>query len=325
MLRHTTAFSLAFALLGAAAAFEPAPKTKPRPAQSPGFERAGVVATWEKYADRLTFGRGQTIALLDDGCKPGQPMWTASNDDGRPKTLVIYDAVDGDDDAKHEGRGYHGSTIGGPSSGNFAGKQGVAFNNQIAIVRSLECCHCNVADGVPLARALQWLIDNHEKHRITTVNLAPVDDKAHAEPVPTDIDAKLAELRKLGIWVSAPAGNHNFTNGISWPACQPKCIAVGAVTPGKDVVYLDRSAKVDLVVPAAATSSSNAILCGSAMVLREAIEKSGYDWKADGANLPEAMLKIFQQTGVEVNDPDTKRTYRRLDLLAAVDHVFAGK
>ncbi|MBA4016262.1 MAG: hypothetical protein C0483_03645 [Pirellula sp.] len=297
---------------------------EPVPAQSPGFERAGIVAVWEKYADRLTFGRGQTLALLDDGCKPGLPEWSAKNGDGKPKTLVIYDAVDGDDDAKHEGRGYHGSTIAGPSSVNYGGKRGVAYENQIAIVRSLECCHCKTADGVPLARALQWVIDNHAKYNITTVNLAPVDDQEHAEPVPTDIDSKLAQLRKLGVWVSAPAGNHKFTAGISWPACQPNCFAIGAVSPKTDVVYLDRSPKIDLVVPAAATSSSNAITCGAVMLLREAIEKSGYDWKADGPTLPDAMLKILQTTGVPVDDPGSKQTFRRLDLLAAIDYVFAN-
>ncbi len=297
---------------------------EPVPAQSPGFERAGVVAVWKKYADRLTFGRGQTLALLDDGCKPGLPEWSAKNSDGRPKTIAIYDAVDGDNDARHEGRGYHGSTIGGPSSLNYGGKRGVAYENQIAIVRSLECCHCKTADGVSLARALQWVIDHHAKYKITTVNLAPVDNQEHVRSVPTDIDAKLAELRRLGIWVSAPAGNHKFTRGISWPACQPNCFAIGAVTPAKDVVYLDRSSKVDLVVPAAATSSSNAITCGAVMLLREAIEKSGYDWHADGSTLPDAMLKILQQTGTAVEDPGSKQTFRRLDLLAAVDYVFAG-
>jgi len=297
---------------------------EPVPAQSPGFERAGIVAVWKKYADRLTFGRGQTLALLDDGCKPGRPEWSAKNSDGRPKTIAIYDAVDGDNDARHEGRGYHGSTIGGPSSLNYGGKRGVAYENQIAIVRSLECCHCKTADGVSLARALQWVIDHHAKYKITTVNLAPVDNQEHVRSVPTDIDAKLAELRRLGIWVSAPAGNHKFTRGISWPACQPNCFAIGAVTPAKDVVYLDRSSKVDLVVPAAATSSSNAITCGAVMLLREAIEKSGYDWHADGSTLPDAMLKILQQTGTAVEDPGSKQTFRRLDLLAAVDYVFAG-
>ena len=188
--------------------------------------------------------------------------------------------------------------------------------------RSLECCHCKTTDSKTLAKALAWVAKNHQKYDITTVNLAPVDDLAHDQPVPTEIDSQLTKLRQLGIWVSAPTGNHNFTNGISWPSSQPNCFAIGAVKPGSDTVYLDRHSKVDLVVPAAATSSSNAILCGAAMILREAIEVSGFQWKEVDPNLPVAMMTIFQQTGVEVQDPATKLEFKRLDLLAAVDFVF---
>lgn len=290
-------------------------------AQPAEFEHAGIIAAWKNYADVLTFGKGQTLALLDDGCTLSKPEWLAVID-GVPKVRVIFDAVDGDNDPKHEGKGYHGSTIGIPSSVNYGGKRGVAYNNQLAIVRSLECCHCKIADSVSLARAMQWVIDHHAEHHITTVNLAPVDDQEHAEPVPTAIDAKLAKLRELGIWVSAPAGNHGFTKGISWPASQPNCFAIGAVTPGQDVVSLDRHAKVDLLVPARATSSSNAIACGAVMILREAIEKSGYDWKADGKNIADAMMKIMQQTGKPVADAVTKQTFRRLDLMAALQQVM---
>lgn len=293
------------------------------PVQPAEFRHARITDAWEKYADRLTFGRGQTLALVDDGCKLSMPEWTTPID-GKPKVIAAFDSVDGDNDPKHEGRGYHGSTIGIPSSLNFKGKWGVAYNNQIAVIRGLECCHCKIRDSKTLAAGLQWILDNHEKYRITTVNLAPVDDQAHAKPVPTEIDEKLAELRRRNIWVSAPTGNHNFTNGISWPACQPGCFAIGAVRPGKDQIYLDRHDKVDLLVPARATSSSNAILCGSVMLLGEAIEKTGYDWKRRGKNRPEAMMKIFQETGAEVRDDATGLTFRRLDLLAALDHVYAA-
>lgn len=286
------------------------------PAQPTEFEHAGITAAWKVYADVLSFGKGQTLALLDDGCTMTRPEWQGD------KVRAVYDAVDGDNDPKHEGKGYHGSTIGIPSSVNHGGKRGVAYNNQIAVVRSLECCHCKVADSVSLAKALQWVIDHHAEHAITTVNLAPVDDLEHAESIATEIDAKLKQLRDLGIWVSAPAGNHHFTKGISWPASQPNCFAIGAVTPGKDIVTLDRSAKIDLLVPARATSSSNAILCGSAMILREAIQKSGYDWRKHGADMASAMMKIFQTTGVEVKDEKSGLTFRRLDLMAALGLVM---
>jgi len=293
------------------------------PAQPVPFKHAGIVRAWDEYKHKLTFGKAQTLALVDDGCRLSMPEWSKSAGD-QPKVLVTYDSVDGDDDPKHEGRGYHGSTIGVPSSLNYGGKWGVAYNNQLAVIRALECCHCNVTDGETVAKALKWISENHERYRITTVNLAPVDDKAHATPVATDIDEQLQRLRELGIWVSAPTGNHNFTDGISWPACQPNCFAIGAVRPGKDEVYLDRHAKVDLVVPAAATSSSNAIVCGAAIVLREAIVETAYDWKRDGANLPTAIMAIMQKTGVEVDDPATRRSYQRLDLAAALDYIYSA-
>ncbi len=295
------------------------------PTQPAEFEHSGVTKAWRLYEGRLSFGKGQTLALVDDGCRMSMPEWKAVMPDGRPKVRVTYDAVDGDDNPQHEGRGYHGSTIGIPSSVNHAGKWGVAYNNQIAVVRGNECCHCSISDSrATLAVALQWVLDNHREFSITTVNLAPVDDLEHATPVSTEIDAKLAALRKAGIWVSAPAGNHKFTNGISWPACQPNCFAIGAVSPGSnDVVILDRHEKVALLVPARATSSSNAIACGAAILLREAIETSGYDWKRDGETVPEAMMAIFQKTGVEVADPAVEgRTFRRLDVTAALKSVF---
>ena len=293
------------------------------PAQPVGFERAGIIKAWDTYQHLLTFGNGQTLALVDDGCRLSMPEWSRSDGD-QPKVLVTYDSVDGDDDPRHEGRGYHGSTIGIPSSVNYGGKRGVAYNDQVAVIRALECCHCNISDGKTVAAALQWIIDNHQEYRITTVNLAPVDDKPHAVPVASGIDDKLTTLRQLGIWVSAPAGNHNFTTGISWPACQPNCFAIGAVRPGKDEVYLDRHEKVELLVPAAATSSSNAIACGAAMVLREAIEEARYDWKRDGPNVAAAMMVIMQKTGVAVQDAATGISYQRLDLAAALAHVFAA-
>ena len=47
------------------------------------------------------------------------------------------------------------------------------------------------------------------------------------------------------------------------------------------------------------------------------------DWKADGENLPAAILKIMQRTGKAVDDAETSRTYRRLDVQAALHLVFA--
>jgi predicted ATPase len=58
------------------------------------------------------------------------------------------------------------------------------------------------------------------------------------------------------------------------------------------------------------------------MLLREAIEKSGYDWKQHGSDVASAMMKIFHTTGVEVKDENSGLSFRRLDLMAALRLVM---
>jgi hypothetical protein len=292
------------------------------PYNAEDFAALRVTEAWQKYGDRLTWGKGQCLAILDDGCDLKQPQWQAKLPWG-PKVLVTYDAVDGDDDPAHVKPGYHGTTVGYPSSIYYQNTRGVAYHDYVAHVRSVSVVHLTKDETKTISAALQWVIDHHKQYNITTINLAVLDDERHQEPVPTSIDKPLSELAKLGIWVSAPCGNHNYTDGISWPACQPECFAIGATVPGKHTVYLDRFSNTDLLVAARATSSSNAYACGCAMILREAIEKSGYDWKKDGKTLPDVMLAIFKKTGRKVQDAKTKLDFRELDLLAAADHVFA--
>ncbi len=308
-----------------AVAAEPKSSSPPgKPYRPIDFESIRVTDVWKKYGGRLSWGKGQCLAILDDGCKLTVPQWQASMPWGK-KVLATYNSIDGNDDPTPVPPGYHGTSVGYPSSLNHNGVLGVAYNNFVAQVRCISIVHLRKDESATLAKALQWVIDNHKRLRITTVNLSPVDDQRHKEPLPTAIDAKLKQLRELGIWVSAPCGNHHYTDGISWPACQPDCFAIGATVPGKHVIHLDRFSNTDLLVAATATSSSNAYAAGCAMILREAIDKAKYDWKPDGKTLPDAMLAIFQKTGRKIPDAKTGIEFRELDLLAAVDHVFAEK
>jgi hypothetical protein len=283
------------------------------------FAQMRVTDTWRKYEGKLTWGEGQCLAILDDGCDLNDPAWQVPG-----KVVATWNSIDGNDDCRHIPPGYHGTTVGYPSSMNLNGVHGVAWRNRVAHVRAVTVVHLRQDESASLAAALRWVRDNHQRLNITVVNLAALDDERHQQPVPTAIDAELCTLRELGIWVSAPTGNHNFTDGISWPACQPDCFAIGATVPGKHEIHLDRFSNVDLLVVAPATSSSNAYAAGCAQILRQAIEKAGYPWQRDGRTLPDAMMAIFQNTGVPIRCPATSLDFRELDLLAAVDHVFAA-
>ncbi len=293
-----------------------------KPYHEQSFAQLRVTDTWRRYADRLSWGRGQCLALLDDGCDLHDLPWQAQLPWG-PKVRASYNSIDGNEDPTPVPPGYHGTSVGYPSSLNHQGVLGVAFANCVAQVRCVSIVHLQgQEEAATMAAGLRWVIEHHQRHHITAVNLSPLDDERHQQPVLSAIDEPLAELRRLGIWVSAPCGNHHYTDGISWPACQPHCFAIGATVPGRHEVHLDRFANTDLLAAAEATSSSNAYAAASAQILREAIEECAYPWQEEGVNLPEAMLAIFARTGVPIADPATGCSFRELDLLAAVDHVF---
>jgi hypothetical protein len=285
------------------------------------FTQMKVIDVWEKYEEVLSWGRGQTLAILDDGCDLSQPQWQVQLPWG-PKVIATHNTVEGGSNPAHRPPGYHGTTVGNPSSYNYDDILGVAYNNQVAHVRCITVVHLPKREDHTIAAALQWVIDHHEKYRITAVNLAAVYDIPHAQHTPSQIDEKLMLLKDKNIWVSAPCGNSGFTNGISWPASANDCFAIGATIPGKQEVYLNRYVNTDLLAPAKATSSSNAYAAACSMILREAIEKSTFDWHQLADNFPDAMMKIFQQTGNVIIDHEAGYEFQELNLLAAVDFVF---
>lgn len=292
------------------------------PYNAESFAQMRVVDTWRKYKDVLSWGKGQCLAILDDGCDLSAPAWQVNMPWG-PKVVATYNSMEDNLDQTPVPPGYHGTSVGYPSSINHEGVYGVAYQNFVAQVRCVSIVHLHKQDEAPtMAKALQWVLAHCDKYNITAVNLSPLDDERHKEPVATVIDENLRLLREKDIWVSAPCGNHHYTDGISWPACQPNCFGIGATLPNKHEVHLDRYHNTDLLVAAQATSSSNAYAVGCAQILREAIDVRGYRWQDEASHLPEAMLSIFKKTGVWVVDGDTSREFRALDLLAAVDFVF---
>ena len=286
------------------------------------FHQMGALDAWKKYEGVLTWGQGQCLAILDDGCNIKTPEWQVSLPWGK-KVIATWNSMDHNENCSPVPSGNHGTTIGYPSSLYYGGKRGLAYNDFVAQVRCVSMVHLRKDETKTMAEALQWVVDNHQKYNITAVNLSPLDDQAHQKPVPTQIDGPLKKLRDAGIWVSAPCGNNNYTNGISWPACAEHCFAIGGSQTNADKAYLDRFSNTDILVPAPYTSSANAYMVAASMILREAIEKSAYRWQDDGKNMAEAMMAIFKKTGADVRDPISGLSFKRLDLLKSLDYVFA--
>jgi hypothetical protein len=304
------------------------------PGDEHSFVDMGVLAAWVKYKDGLTWGQGQTVAVLDDGCDIDRPEYKVAMPWG-PKVIATWNSVENNADPRPIPPAYHGTTMPFPSSLNYDGKAGIAFNDFVAPVRCVRNVHIRSNElnqaTESMKRALEWVLENRERLNITAVNLSPLDDVAHPGPVTSALDPVLQRLREQNVWVSAPCGNNGHTNGISWPAVSPWCFAIGASDgyyPGPHAaphaVRFDRSKDADILALAGATSSANAYLVGSAVVLREAIEKARFDWKAKGKTLPDAMLAIFKETGEPAVDKATGLPFISVNLLNALDRVMSS-
>jgi len=288
------------------------------------FDDIGVSKVWEKYAGVLSWGEGQCLAIADDGCDLTVPEWQTVHPWG-PKVCAAWNVYEKNDDPTPVPPGYHGTSVGYPSSLCYNGLCGVAYRNRVAQIRACTIVHLPQIEGedATLAAALEWVIENAEKYNITAVNMSALDDREHTEPVPTVLDEPLRRLREMNIWVSAPCGNSQHVKGISWPACQEYCFAIGGIYQGK--VYNDRYHNTDLLVHAVATSSSNAYAVACYMIWREAVEKADFPWRDYGKTMPDAAMELFRRTGRDFEDEATGITFKALDLEAAIDFVWNWK
>src|SRR5262245_1079859 len=144
-----------------------------RPYDAADFDRMRVTETWKKYDGVLSWGKGQCLAILDDGCDLTVPQWRTVLPWGK-KVVAGYDSIDGDDDPTPVPPGYHGTSVGYPSSLNHESTLGVAYNDFVAHVRCVTIVHLRQDESATMAAGLQWVIDHHEQYHITAVNLSPV-------------------------------------------------------------------------------------------------------------------------------------------------------
>ena len=79
------------------------------------FESIGILKVWEKYDGVLSWGEDQTVAIVDDGCDLTVPEWQTLHSWG-PKVCAAWNVYEENDDPTPVPPGYHGTSVGYPSS-----------------------------------------------------------------------------------------------------------------------------------------------------------------------------------------------------------------
>lgn len=183
---------------------------------------------------RKTFGvsgKGLTVAVVDTGINP-------YHEDYNDK-IAHAESFVGADPTKAEDKIGHGSHVASIIAAKQKGiRTGAAPDARIVALKvfSAEAPH-SIA---PVNKALQWLVEHHEEHGISVVNLSLGDnstnlriDNGHMPALWKEIKRHIRILRDNNIAVVVSAGNfynlHGHEEGMTFPAICRHTISVGAM------------------------------------------------------------------------------------------------
>ena len=188
-----------------------------------------------------------------------------------------------------------------------------------------------------MSTALRWLLEHHRRLNVTVLAVGLLTYTLFTEQPPerTTADREVSQLLELlrqeGVVVLGNSGNcRRNCSGVGWPASHRlitpvgKCSANAVGTMQTDDIDCSE-ARVVFVCGAMYSSSALGFFAGAVMVLVEAIKRSGFDWRAEGATMHAAVMRIVYRTGVRLK-PNKRsnrcKNRRAVSMLAALEYIF---
>ena len=301
--------------------------------------QTGLTQVQDEFGFR---GRNQTVAIIDSGIAYSHYALGGGLGDGY-RVVGGFDFTEGDSDPYDDGPwGGHGTHVAGIVGGDAGSDSGVAPDVDLVGLRVFNDEGNGFFSWVE--DALDWVHTNRNSYEnpITAVNLS-LGTYYNADSIPfwAMLEDEFAQLEADGIFISVSAGNSfaDFnTPGLSYPAASPYVVPVMSTdVSGKLSSFSQRHQSaigapgrwITSTVPDYAANDADSIdndfatwsgtsmaapyIAGASVILREAMEFSGY------TNITQDM--IFDQmtaTADELFDSNTGLTYKRLNLQAAV-------
>lgn len=273
-------------------------------------------------------GTGASIAIIDSGVDYNHPVLGG----GYGKKVVTgYDFVDKDSDPMSSSNA-HGTATAGMLGANGYDYNGAHFQG-IAAGAKLIALRQNNSYGVD--SALKWVIANKAKYNIVAATM--VDWGGGSAATYKSIQASLATLASMKVFVTSPSGNAGAYNNVGWH--DPNDNTVGATNVWGGISgFTQRGPNLDFLAPAEkvtvpyydvskrthiytsdadGTSWASPQIAGTATLLRQI-----------NPNFSNAeVTSIIRDSATWTYDSVTKISYPRLDLYKAVvlGYQRAGK
>lgn len=292
------------------------------------LEQSLEVVEQEQAYEWGATGDGYSIAILDTGVDYTQSDLGSCIGPGPDcKVLLSFDTAkeDGQSDADPY---KHGTNVAAIAS-RMAPK---------AKIIAIDVFDKKVAFDDDILDALGWVISNREKYNIVAVNMSLGSPLKPGEVCQTLLyDNALKLLLYSGIQVVVSSGNTNIKDNVSYPACHPLAITVGATTdnstpattykhcsdPSLSVdsvtCFSDSSEAVDVYAPGTNITAGGIKLSGTSQAAPHvAGSLAALKSKFRDKTTEELVLRI-QQTGKTVTDSANGLTRKRLNLASAMN------
>ncbi|MEA3430443.1 MAG: S8 family serine peptidase, partial [Nanoarchaeota archaeon] len=200
----------------------------------------GSVTDYGFYIDETR--NGTTDTSYDwSACKKVIGGWDFINNDGLPM----------DDNG-------HGTHVAGIVAANGS-VIGVAPEASLVAIKSMDSSGSGQDSNI--AAGIDWCVNNSLVHNISVITMSIGGGGPYTDlncPVNAFlIEASLQSAHQAGIFVAIASGNDGFSNGLSYPACSPYAISVGATDKSDNMAsYSNTGSNLDLVAPGSSIIST---------------------------------------------------------------------
>lgn len=292
-------------------------------------------------------GAGQTVAVIDSGIAYEH---VALGGGFGPEHRVVggWDFTEENDADPHDDgpAGFHGTHVAGVIGSDDAEHPGVATGVDFVALRVFNDQGNGRFDW--LEDALQWVHQNKDtfEHPITTVNLSLGVNLAAGQTEPWEmLEDEFAQLKADGIFVAVAAGNSfddTSAGTLTYPASSQYVVPVGSLdsngmlsdfsqrdtrilaAPGERVtstvpghLFGDVNATNEFAY-AHGTSMATPYVAGGSVLVREAMQKAGYDGITQ-----DTIEGHLRETADTIYDEATDQEYLSMNLRRAIDSVLS--
>jgi hypothetical protein len=291
-------------------------------------------------------GAGVGVAILDTGldylghADPSFGNCSMGPATGTCRIAYQADVAPNDGDLDDSGSEFHGTNVAGIVLGVAPEAKVLSLD---VFTGSGEFAGASTDD---LNKAVDWLVANQATYKIRAMNLS-LGDTEHLTETCWDspMAPGFASARAVGILPVVAAGNYGdaggFTDGISYPACTPGAVSVGAVYDGDigtdlgcgdgattvadEITCFSQTAPIQtLLAPGALITAAGITMAGTSQATPHVAGAVAVLAAARSTASPYQIQKLLTDNGASVLDTRTGLMKKRLNVSAAVTAAVAA-